>query len=65
MSRSKHLLEQLLALARHDAESTDCGQWEVVELDLAAKSVIADLLREAISRESILVSKGRVSSGAG
>ncbi|MET4307124.1 ATP-binding protein [Bradyrhizobium sp. RT4b] len=50
MSRSKHLLEQLLALARHDAESTDCGQWEVVELDLAAKSVIADLLREAISR---------------
>ncbi|UPT84531.1 ATP-binding protein [Bradyrhizobium barranii subsp. apii] len=50
MSRSKHLLEQLLALARHDAASTDCEQWEVVELDHAAKSVIADLLREAISR---------------
>ncbi|WP_441259515.1 ATP-binding protein [Bradyrhizobium sp. 521_C7_N1_3] len=50
MSRSKHLLEQLLALAQHDAASTDCGQWEVVELDHAAKSVIADLLREAISR---------------
>lgn len=50
MSRSKHLLEQLLALARHDAAPTDCGQWEVVELDHAAKNVIVDLLREAISR---------------
>ncbi|MFK4498119.1 two-component system OmpR family sensor kinase [Bradyrhizobium japonicum] len=50
MSRSKHLLEQLLALARHDVAPPDCGQWEVVELDHAAKSVIADLLREAISR---------------
>ncbi|MFK4523854.1 two-component system OmpR family sensor kinase [Bradyrhizobium japonicum] len=50
MSRSKHLLEQLLALARHDAAPPDCGQWEVVELDHATKSVIADLLREAISR---------------
>ncbi|MCK1278407.1 histidine kinase [Bradyrhizobium sp. 61] len=50
MGRSKHLLEQLLALARHDAAPPVCGQWEVVELDHAAKSVIADLLREAISR---------------
>lgn len=50
MRRSKHLLEQLLALARHDAARSDPAQWEVVELDRAAKSVIADLLHQAISR---------------
>jgi two-component system, OmpR family, sensor kinase len=50
MRRSKHLLEQLLALARHDAVPPDRAQWEVVELDRAARGVIADLLREAISR---------------
>ncbi|MDH2352467.1 ATP-binding protein [Bradyrhizobium sp. SSUT112] len=50
MSRSKYLLEQLLALARHDAAPSDDGRWEVVELDHAAKSVIADLLQQAISR---------------
>jgi two-component system OmpR family sensor kinase len=51
MRRSKHLLEQLLALARHDAAHSDRTQWEVVELDRAAKSVIADLLQQAISRD--------------
>lgn len=50
MRRSKHLLEQLLVLARHDAARSDRAQWEVVELDRAAKSVIADLLHQAISR---------------
>lgn len=50
MRRSKHLLEQLLALARHDAAPPDRAQWDVVELDHVAKGVIADLLREAISR---------------
>jgi two-component system OmpR family sensor kinase len=50
MRRSKHLLEQLLALARHDATPPDRAQWEVVELDRAARGVIADLLQEAIGR---------------
>jgi two-component system OmpR family sensor kinase len=50
MRRSKHLLEQLLALARHDATPADRAQWNVVELDRAARGVIADLLQEAVSR---------------
>ena len=50
MRRSKHLLEQLLALARHDATPSDRAQWEVVELDRTARGVIADLMQEAISR---------------
>lgn len=50
MRRSKHLLEQLLVLARQDAARSDRTQWEVAELDRVAKSVIADLLHQAISR---------------
>lgn len=50
MSRSKHLLEQLLALARHEAAPARRAQWEVVELDRPTRGVIADLLQEAISR---------------
>jgi len=50
MRRSKHLLEQLLALARHDAAPSESAQSEVVGLDHAARGVIADLLQEAISR---------------
>jgi len=50
MRRSKHLLEQLLTLARHDAVPSEAAQWEVVELDRAARGVIADLLQEAINR---------------
>ena len=50
MRRSKHLLEQLLALARHDATPSDRAQWEVVELDRTARGVIADLMQEAIGR---------------
>ncbi|MCK1383369.1 ATP-binding protein [Bradyrhizobium sp. 21] len=48
--RSKHLLEQLLALARHDAAPSDCAQSEIVELDRAARRIIANLLGEAINR---------------
>ncbi|QPF89228.1 sensor histidine kinase [Bradyrhizobium commune] len=51
MRRSKHLLEQLLALARHDATPPDRAPGEVMELDRAARGVIADLLQEAISRD--------------
>lgn len=50
MARSKHLLEQLLALARHDAAPPDRARWKIVELDQAARGVVADLLREAASR---------------
>lgn len=50
MRRSKHLLEQLLALARQDATPRDRLRWEIVELDRAARGVIADLLQEAIGR---------------
>ncbi|MET4799648.1 ATP-binding protein [Bradyrhizobium sp. LB11.1] len=51
MLRSKHLLEQLLALARHDAAPLDRTQWEIVELDGVARGVIADLLQQAIGRD--------------
>lgn len=47
--RTKHLLEQLLALARHDAESF--GNVEIVYLDKITKGVVADLLPEAASRD--------------
>jgi two-component system OmpR family sensor kinase len=48
--RSKHLLEQLLALAREDAASSDRAKWPAVQLDEAARSVVADLLPEAAGR---------------
>ncbi|MES6496645.1 histidine kinase dimerization/phospho-acceptor domain-containing protein, partial [Cutibacterium acnes] len=48
MQRSRHLLEQLLALARQDAVSPAAG--EVTELDRIAKGVVADLLPEAAAR---------------
>jgi len=45
MARTKHLLEQLLALARHDAGSP--GEAVVVPLDRAVKDLVADLLPDA------------------
>lgn len=49
MRRTKHLLEQLLALARHDAETF--GNVEIVYLDKITKGVVADVLPEAASRD--------------
>jgi len=50
MRRTKHLMEQLLALARQDAGPSDMA--EPVALDQLAKEVVADLLPEA-SRRSV------------
>lgn len=47
--RTKHLLEQLLALARQDAGQPIMS--EAVRLDAIAKGVVADLLPEAAARE--------------
>jgi two-component system, OmpR family, sensor kinase len=49
MRRTKHLLEQLLALARQDAGQPIIR--ETVFLDAIAKGVVADLLPEAAARE--------------
>jgi two-component system OmpR family sensor kinase len=49
MRRTKHLLEQLLALARQDAVPSTVS--ETVYLDQIAKGVVADLLPEAAARE--------------
>ena len=46
--RTKHLLEQLLALARQD--SIPAEEIETVHLDSIAKGVVADLLPEAAAR---------------
>ncbi|KWV59047.1 hypothetical protein AS156_33270 [Bradyrhizobium macuxiense] len=48
MRRTKHLLEQLLALARQDAAPAAAS--EAVQLDMIAKGVVADLLPEASAR---------------
>jgi two-component system OmpR family sensor kinase len=45
MRRTKHLLEQLLALARHEA--SPCSEAAVVPLDRAVKDLVADLLPDA------------------
>jgi two-component system, OmpR family, sensor kinase len=49
MRRIKHLLEQLLSLARQDAAALAVG--ETVCLDKIAKGVVADLMPEASARE--------------
>ncbi|RZN31731.1 ATP-binding protein [Bradyrhizobium sp. Leo121] len=49
MRRTKHLLEQLLALARQDA--LQVAVWETVALDEVAKEVVADILPEAAARD--------------
>jgi two-component system, OmpR family, sensor kinase len=48
MLRTQHLLEQLLALARQDADEPDST--EPVALDRIAKEVVADFLPEAVRR---------------
>jgi two-component system, OmpR family, sensor kinase len=44
MHRTKHLLEQLLALARHQAIPAGPAEMPLASLDRAAKEVMADLL---------------------
>jgi two-component system OmpR family sensor kinase len=50
MHRTKHLLEQLLALARHEASPSDPAEIPLASLDRAAREVVADLLPEATER---------------
>ncbi|MBV8918685.1 sensor histidine kinase [Bradyrhizobium sp.] len=50
MHRTKHLLEQLLALARHEAGQSEPPEMPVAALDCVAKDVVADLLPEATER---------------
>jgi two-component system OmpR family sensor kinase len=50
MQRTKHLLEQLLALARQDAHPFGRGEMPQVSLDQVAKEVVADLLPQALNR---------------
>ncbi|MCK1475975.1 histidine kinase [Bradyrhizobium sp. 197] len=50
MHRTKHLLEQLLALARHEASPSDPAEMPLAALDCVAKEVVADLLQEALDR---------------
>jgi two-component system, OmpR family, sensor kinase len=50
MRRIKHLLEQLLTLARQDAGLPGCGETSSVQLDSTAKDVVADLLPQAVDR---------------
>jgi two-component system, OmpR family, sensor kinase len=50
MQRTKHLLEQLLALARHEAIPSDAVEMPIAAIDGVAKEVVADLLPEALDR---------------
>ncbi|QOG19082.1 MULTISPECIES: ATP-binding protein [Bradyrhizobium] len=50
IGRTRHLLDQLLALARQDAGQDDTRAMPVVKLDDVAKEVVADLLPEATGR---------------
>jgi two-component system OmpR family sensor kinase len=50
MHRTKHLLEQLLALARHEAAPTGLADKPLATLEHVAKEVVADLLPEATDR---------------
>jgi two-component system OmpR family sensor kinase len=50
MRRTRHLVEQLLALARHEAPPADRGELPLAALDGAAKEVVADLLPYALDR---------------
>lgn len=49
LRRTRHLLDQLLALARQDLASQEAG--EKVYLDQIAKGVVADFLAESSARE--------------
>lgn len=50
IGRTKHLLEQLLALARQDAGSFDRTTMPVVALDDVVKEIVADAMLEAANR---------------
>ena len=50
MHRTKHLLEQLLALARNEANPAGPAEMPLAALDRVAKEVVADLLPEATDR---------------
>ncbi|RXH18835.1 ATP-binding protein [Bradyrhizobium guangzhouense] len=50
IGRTKHLLEQLLALARQDAGSSDGSVMPVVALDVTLKEVVADAMPDAANR---------------
>jgi two-component system OmpR family sensor kinase len=50
MQRTKRLLEQLLALARHEAIPSGLAEMPLAALDRVAKEVVADLLPEALDR---------------
>jgi two-component system, OmpR family, sensor kinase len=50
MHRTKHLLEQLLALARQEAHPFGRGEMRQVSLDHVTKEVVADLLPQALNR---------------
>ena len=47
--RTKHLLEQLLALARHEGRAAGHGEMPVVGLDQVSKEVVADLLPQSLN----------------
>lgn len=49
MRRTRHLLEQLLTLARQDA--TESAENGTTQLDHVTKEVVADLLSDAVSRD--------------
>ncbi len=48
--RATHLINQLLALARAEHQSTDPARFEVVELNALARSVVQEQVPDAISR---------------
>lgn len=50
IGRTKHLLEQMLALARQEVGSPDGATVPVVALDDVVKEVVADALPEAVNR---------------
>jgi two-component system OmpR family sensor kinase len=50
MHRTKHLLEQLLALARHEATAAGPAEIALAALDRVAKEVVAGLLPDATDR---------------
>jgi two-component system sensor histidine kinase TctE len=48
--RATHLINQLLALARAEHQSTDPARFEVVDLNALARSVVQECVPDAISR---------------
>jgi two-component system sensor histidine kinase TctE len=48
--RATHLINQLLALARAEHQSTDPARFEVIELNALARSVVQESVPDAISR---------------